>query len=97
MSRCWVGVSRRAPLWQAWTTARVTGMGKREPVPPGAPEPRVTLTLPALAGAKRLRLLINGAEKRDALDRALAEPDPLAAPVAAVLSNARSVEVHWAP
>ncbi len=36
----WFRISS-APLWQAWTTARVTGMGKREPVPPGAPEPPV--------------------------------------------------------
>ncbi|MEO1612437.1 MAG: 6-phosphogluconolactonase, partial [Pseudomonadota bacterium] len=38
---------------------------------PGAPEPRVTLTLPALIGARRLRLMISGEEKKDALDRAL--------------------------
>lgn len=66
---------------------------------PGAPEPRVTLTLPALAGARRLRLLICGDDKRRALDRALTERDPLIAPVAAVLrgAGAGAVEVHWAP
>lgn len=64
---------------------------------PGALEPRVTLTLPALAGAGKLYLLITGDEKRAALARALAETDPRAAPVGAVLAAARSPEIHWAP
>lgn len=64
---------------------------------PGAPEPRVTLTAPALTGAKHLRLLIAGDDKREAFDRALLEHDPLIAPVSAVLRGAASVEVHWAP
>lgn len=64
---------------------------------PGAPEPRITLTMPALAGAGSVRLLISGEEKREALDRALTATDPLAAPVSAVLRRARRVEAHWAP
>lgn len=64
---------------------------------PGAPEPRVTLTLPALASARDLRLIISGEDKREALDRALAERDPAVAPVSAVIRNAGAVEVHWAP
>lgn len=64
---------------------------------PGAPEPRITLTLPALAGAGRLRVIISGEDKKSALDRALAERDPLIAPVSAVLRASAGVEVHWAP
>ena len=64
---------------------------------PGAPEPRITLTLPALAGGARVRLLIAGEEKREALDRALAARDPLVAPVSAVLRRAARAEAHWAP
>lgn len=64
---------------------------------PGAPEPRVTLTAPVLSGAGRLHLLITGEEKRAALERALAETDPLAAPVGAVLRSAASPQIHWAP
>ncbi|MEX2520209.1 MAG: 6-phosphogluconolactonase [Paracoccaceae bacterium] len=64
---------------------------------PGAPEPRLTLTLPALAGAGRLYLLIRGQAKRAALAEAEAEPNPLKAPVGAVLRAARSAEIHWAP
>ncbi|OYX45649.1 MAG: 6-phosphogluconolactonase [Rhodobacterales bacterium 32-67-9] len=59
---------------------------------PGAAEPRVTLTAPVLAGAMSCHILITGAEKRAALDRAqdLLETE---APVRAVLANAT---VHWA-
>lgn len=57
-----------------------------------AGEPRVTLTAPALAGAMNIHILITGAEKRAALERA-ATLKPLEAPVAAVLKNAT---VHWA-
>lgn len=57
-----------------------------------AGEPRITLTAPALAGAMNIHLLITGAEKRAALDRALTLP-PAEAPIRAVLDNAT---VHWA-
>ncbi len=59
---------------------------------PGAAEPRLTLTAPVLAGAMHVHILITGAAKRAALDRARAAP--LAeAPVRAVLDIAT---VHWA-
>lgn len=57
-----------------------------------AGEPRITLSAPALAGAMNIHILITGAEKRAALERA-ASLKPLEAPVAAVLKNAT---VHWA-
>jgi 6-phosphogluconolactonase len=57
-----------------------------------AGEPRVTLTAPVLKGAMNIHILITGAEKREALERALTLP-PEAAPVRAVLDNAT---VHWA-
>ena len=59
---------------------------------PGAGEPRITLTAPVLQGAFSTHLLICGAEKRAALERARQLP-PEEAPVRAVLSNAT---VHWA-
>ena len=59
---------------------------------PGAPEARVTLTLPVLKGAMSLHILITGPEKREALERAQGA-DPAEAPVAAVLPDAT---VHWA-
>jgi 6-phosphogluconolactonase len=60
---------------------------------PGAPEPRVTLTAPVLAGAMETHIVITGPEKRAALERARSLT-PLEAPVALVLPNAT---VHWAP
>ncbi|GGE45845.1 6-phosphogluconolactonase [Actibacterium pelagium] len=60
---------------------------------PGAPEPRITLTAPVLAGALSIHLLITGEEKRRALETAKATSNLRDAPVAAVLNDAT---VHWA-
>lgn len=57
-----------------------------------AGEPRVTLTAPVLQGARNVHLLVTGAEKRAALDRALGL-SALEAPVRIVLDQAT---VHWA-
>lgn len=60
---------------------------------PGADEPRLTLTAPVLSGAMSVHVVITGAEKRAALDKAVALKDPLAAPICCVLDEAT---VHWA-
>ncbi len=60
---------------------------------PGAPEPRVTLSAPVLAGAIQKHVVITGKEKRDALRTARNLGDPMQAPIAAVLSGAT---LHWA-
>ena len=59
---------------------------------PGAPEPRMTLTAPVLAGAMSKHIVITGAEKRAALDQArgLSAEE---APISAVWKNAT---IHWA-
>jgi 6-phosphogluconolactonase len=57
-----------------------------------AGEPRVTLTAPVLRGALRVHVMITGAEKRAALERAATLP-PEVAPIRAVLDQAI---VHWA-
>jgi 6-phosphogluconolactonase len=59
----------------------------------GAPEPRVTLTLQVLRRAMSTHLVITGADKRKALERAQRLNDPIEAPVSAVLPRAT---VHWA-
>ncbi|TMV69425.1 6-phosphogluconolactonase, partial [Thioclava sp. BHET1] len=59
---------------------------------PGAPEPRITLSMPVLTAAMNTHILITGAEKRDALERAQ-KSDVTEAPVRGVLGNAT---VHWA-
>jgi 6-phosphogluconolactonase len=57
-----------------------------------AGEPRITLTARVLRDAMTIHLLITGAEKRAALERAQSLP-PEEAPVRAVLDHAT---VHWA-
>ena len=59
---------------------------------PCAPEPRVTMTAPVLAGAMSTHLLLTGADKRAALDSAQ-HLDTSHAPVRCVLGHAC---VHWA-
>ncbi len=60
---------------------------------PGAPEPRVTLSAPVLKAALSTHILITGAEKRAALEKAQ-HLAPIDAPIRAVLPGAT---VHWAP
>ncbi len=56
------------------------------------PEPRITLTAPVLDGALSKHLIIFGAEKREALEKAMSLP-PEEAPIAAVMGG---MTVHWA-
>lgn len=55
-------------------------------------EPRITLTAPALLKAMHSHLMIAGADKREALERAQTL-DPQAAPIRAFLGD---ITVHWA-
>ncbi|MBK1697208.1 6-phosphogluconolactonase [Rhodovibrio salinarum] len=63
---------------------------------PGAGEPRVSLSAPVLCGAGQVYLLIQGTEKRAALDAALTATSALEAPVRVVLTRAGPVEVVYA-
>ena len=58
----------------------------------GGAEPRITLTAPALQSALNIHIMIKGAQKRAALDAAMAA-DPISAPISAFLRNA---VVHYA-
>lgn len=60
---------------------------------PGAPEPRVTLSMQTLRGAMHRHIVITGAAKREALERARTLK-PRQAPVAKLLEDST---VHWAP
>jgi len=60
---------------------------------PDPDERRLTLTAPVLAGAMSIHVVVTGAEKRAALDRAAGIDDPARAPVCAVLDQAT---IHWA-
>ncbi len=59
---------------------------------PGAPEPRITLSAPALDGALSKHVLIFGEDKRAALESAQGKAVE-DAPINAILSGAK---VHWA-
>ena len=59
---------------------------------PGAPETRITLSAKVLNDAMRRHIVIIGAEKRAALEKAQSL-DPQEAPVSAILKGAT---VHWA-
>ncbi|WP_370322528.1 6-phosphogluconolactonase [Oricola sp.] len=64
----------------------------------GAGEPRLTLTLAALLDARFLALHIEGQEKRDVFDMALAGTDAGSMPVRAVLHQDKTpVHIFWAP
>ena len=62
-----------------------------------APEARITLTAPALTGAGRRFVLIHGAGKRAALDRARIAAGPADAPVRLVLDGPNPATLYWAP
>ncbi|WP_439500684.1 6-phosphogluconolactonase [Aminobacter ciceronei] len=61
-----------------------------------AGEPRLTLTLPALVGAGLVVVHIEGAEKRNVIEAALATDKAL--PIRTVIDRApRAAEIYWAP
>jgi 6-phosphogluconolactonase len=64
---------------------------------PGAGEPRLTFTLPALLAAKLLCLHIEGQEKRDVLDVALGEGPAEALPIRAFLRSPKPLALYWCP
>ena len=60
-------------------------------------EPRFTFTLPALLDASLLCLHIEGQEKRDVLNQALAEGPVEAMPIRAVLRSKKPLTLYWCP
>ena len=60
--------------------------------PESQPETRISLTARVLQGAMRTHLIITGADKREALDRARQLPLE-EAPVRAILGG---TTIHWA-
>ncbi|MBI2993782.1 MAG: 6-phosphogluconolactonase [Gammaproteobacteria bacterium] len=62
------------------------------------PHPRMTLTLPAMMRTRHIHLLITGADKRAAFERARSGTSEREMPVRAVLRQSRvPVTVNWAP
>lgn len=61
----------------------------------GAGEPRITMTAPVLRAAKAVHLLITGAEKAEALEKAFIKGPEAEAPVRVIL-NMPQTEIHYA-
>ena len=64
--------------------------------PPSGGEDRVTLTASVLRSARHKHILITGAEKREAYQKALAEPSEAVAPIRVVLARPTDTTVHYA-
>lgn len=64
--------------------------------PPDQPEARLTLSAPVLRGSGVIHILLTGAEKLVALDRALQPGPPEEAPVRVILDAPCPVTVHYA-
>ena len=69
-----------------------------QPLPADAPYPRITLTAARLLRTRLLQLAIIGADKRQALQRAIASADPMRHPIAAFLhAPGTLIHLHWSP
>lgn len=64
---------------------------------PGAGEPRLTYTLPALLAASALCLHIEGQEKMTVLRQAVSGTDAMQLPIRAVLASAKPLDLYWCP
>lgn len=86
------GGDRLAEAMNSNTQDRIIAM-----TAPGAGEPRLTFTLPVIEATGRLKLHIEGAEKKDVLARALADGPTAEMPVRAVLRSPTPMTLYWAP
>jgi 6-phosphogluconolactonase len=67
-----------------------------EPLPVEAPVARVTLSKAAILAARTLLITISGADKKDVLERAIAEGVASPFPIGRVLGESDlAVDVHW--
>ncbi|MEL6751113.1 MAG: 6-phosphogluconolactonase [Pseudomonadota bacterium] len=65
---------------------------------PSAPDTRLTMTLPVIATASYLVLHIEGAEKRETFETAMADGDANELPIRHVIRDPRArIHVYWAP
>ena len=63
---------------------------------PGVAEPRITMTLPVIAGARTQYLHIEGADKREVFETVQEAGDPGQAPIGFVLEYCPDLKVVWA-
>ena len=69
-----------------------------DPLPPEAPVPRVTLTRAAILSARTMLITITGADKREILEKAIADGQSSKLPIGRVLAEAEQpIDIHWCP
>jgi len=69
-----------------------------DPLPKDAPVARVTLTRQAILSARAITLVLQGAEKRAVLERALEDGPLSSVPIGRVLADAeQAIDIHWCP
>ena len=67
-----------------------------DPLPEGAPVPRVTLTAAALSSARTVMIIISGAEKRRVLEQALKEGPLSSLPIGRVVAGIdAAIDIFW--
>jgi 6-phosphogluconolactonase len=67
-------------------------------MPADAPVARVTLTRASILSARTLLITITGDEKREVLERAIADGQSSKLPIGRVLAEAEQpIDIHWAP
>src|SRR5690606_14632384 len=86
------GGDRLAEALDMQSGRMVTGM-----TAPGAPEPRITLTLPAILASRRILLMFAGPAKKAAYDQALLSGPVEDMPIRAILhQHLVSLDVYYA-
>jgi 6-phosphogluconolactonase len=68
-----------------------------DPLPVEAPVARVTLSKAAILAARTLTIVLTGADKREVLERAIADGPSSTLPIGRVLAESDlAVDIHWA-
>jgi len=69
-----------------------------DPMPDDAPMARVTLTRAAILSARTILITIQGADKRELLEGAIADGQSSKLPIGRVLAEAeQAIDIHWCP
>jgi 6-phosphogluconolactonase len=69
-----------------------------DPLPPEAPVARVTLTRAAILSARTILITVTGNEKREILERAIADGQSSRLPIGRVLAEVEQpIDIHWCP
>jgi 6-phosphogluconolactonase len=69
-----------------------------DPLPEDAPIARVTLTRASILSARTVMITITGSQKRELLEKAIADGHSSKLPIGRVLAEAEQpIDIHWAP